>query len=79
MKEGEYKEIEPDEQQIEQSIEEIILVIPVARKGSIHVVKLNIKDGKLLKQDKEYVGLNKMYIDEWIDESIKDKITDIIY
>ena len=79
LKEGEYKEIEPDEQQIEQSIEELILVIPVARKGSIHVVKLNIKDGKLLKQDKEYVGLNKMYIDEWIDESIKDKITDIIY
>ena len=79
LKEGEYKEIEPDEQQIEQPIEELILVIPIVRKWSIHVIKLNIKNGELLKQDKEYGGLNEIYIDEWIDERVKDKITDIMY
>ena len=77
FKEGEYKELEQEEQ-LEQPIE-FTIVVPIVKRGSIYIEKVSVKKGEIHKFSKEYFGLNEIYIDEWIDEKIKNEITDIIY
>ena len=77
FKEGEYKELDQEEQ-LEQPIE-FTIVVPILKRGTIYIEKVSVKKGEIHKFSKEYFGLNEIYIDEWIDEKIKNEITDIIY
>ncbi len=77
LKEGEYTE-RKQEECLEQPMEFTIFV-PVVKNGSIYVSKVKVEDGEVSTKSKEYFGLNEIYGDEWIDDRIKDRITDIIY
>ena len=59
------------------SPEEIIVIVPIQKTGAIYINKIHIEDGNIQQEEKEYYYVNEIYMDDWISDNIKAKITNL--
>lgn len=69
---GKYQEVIGESQTLKTV--DIIIIAPTKKFSSIFINKIQIKDRNMVEEKKQYFYLNEIYIDDWIEEEVKDKI-----
>ena len=56
---------------------EIVVISPTKKVRSIYISRVQIKDGYMSEETKQYFYLNEIYIEEWIPEEIEKVVKDL--
>lgn len=73
MDDGKYQEVLCDVKTMLMT-EEIVIIAPTKKISSIYISRIQIKDGNMTEETKQYFYLNEIYIEKWISEEIAEKV-----